>query len=160
MKQMYKYMSKKNMFVLFIFIIIVSVFFFCFGIGRVTYDAMKPSYKENSFIVYNKLSSSYEVGDVVLIDYQGHYILRRVMAVSGSEVNIDNEEGKLYVNGHIYDEYGQGMTLTDPEGIKFPVSVSKKHVFVLSDQRDNVLDSRKIGCVSYSNIVGKVIFKI
>lgn len=129
------------------------------GIGRIQSQSMEPTYQENHFIIYNKWDKDYKQGDVVVINYEGNLLIRRVIGIYGDKIDIDNEYGYVYIND-IQEEntYSEGLTLTDPLGIKFPIVVSQRQVFVLCDQRSNSTDSRKMGCINYKNIKGKVIF--
>lgn len=139
-------------------ILTVAVIFSLFGFARITSDSMEPTYIEGQFIIFTKLNNEYEKNDIVIIDYNGQKILRRIVGVSGDLVDIDNNLGELSING-IAEESNQ-LTVTDPVGIKFPIYIIKDQVFVLCDKRNNTTDSRRIGCINVEDIIGKVIFSI
>lgn len=139
-------------------ILTVAVIFSLFGFARITSDSMEPTYTEGQFIIFTKLNNEYEKNDIVIIDYNGQKILRRIVGVSGDLVDIDNNLGELSING-IAEESNQ-LTVTDPVGIKFPIYITKDQVFVLCDKRNNTSDSRRIGCINVEDIIGKVIFSI
>ena len=46
--------------------------------------------------------------------------------------------------------------------IEFPYQVPDGKWFVLSDVRENTIDSRnsEVGCVSNDNLIGKILFKV
>lgn len=132
-----------------------------FGIGRIQGDSMNPMYQQGHFIIYSKWDKNYQYGDVVVIDYEGHLLIRRVIGTYGDKIDIDNEHGYVLINDNKEDNhYSEGLTLTDPLGIKFPIVVSQRQVFVLCDQRNISADSRKMGCIHYKSIVGKVILTL
>lgn len=155
--------KRRNKKIINIVIIVVAVFtmFQLIGIGRVNSATMEPNYNKGNIIVYEKLTKDFEKNDIIVINYEGHIIIRRVIGVSGDHIDIDNTKGTLVINGvNETSQYTQGLTVTDPTGIKFPLYVSDNYYFVLCDNRSNTADSRKIGCINKSNIIGKVIISI
>lgn len=103
-------------------------------------------------------------GDVVICSKDsfdgGKCFVKRVIATEGQEVDIDFELGTVSVDGVILQEdYLYSDTFRE-EGIDFPLTVQKGHVFVMGDNRANSLDSRspQIGQVDLRQIVGKALF--
>jgi signal peptidase I len=98
-----------------------------------------------------------ERGDIVVFnptpDAEQPYI-KRVIGLPGEHITF--QDGAVYVNGQRLDEeYLQGArTSCRPDDV-CDIVVSPEHVFVLGDNRTNSTDSRSIGEVSLSNIVGK-----
>ena len=84
-----------------------------------------------------------------------------VIAGAGSFVNIDNE-GNVFVNGkELEEEYVKNKNLGEGD-IKYPYQVPDGEWFFLSDDGNNLNDSRNslIGSVKNDNIIGKVIFRV
>jgi signal peptidase I len=75
-------------------------------------------------------------------------------------VDIDFDAGIVYVDGTALDEPYIHTSTTREEGIEFPVTVKKGHVFVMGDNRERSTDSRSpmIGLVDERQIIGKAIF--
>jgi hypothetical protein len=78
-------------------------------------------------------------------------------------VNIDFISGVVFVNGQALEEtYILSPTHNDfgAEGISYPLTVKKGHVFLMGDNRNDSYDSRYsgIGQVDKRNILGKVFF--
>ncbi|MBQ8768988.1 MAG: signal peptidase I [Oscillospiraceae bacterium] len=103
-------------------------------------------------------------GDVIVASKEtfdnGAPIVKRVIATEGQVVDIDFEEGVVYVNGEELDE---PYTLTPTslyEGINFPLVVGEDCLFVLGDNRNGSRDSRhpSIGLIDEREVIGKVIF--
>lgn len=137
----------------------VCVVFCFFGVAKISSETMIPTYTEGQIIIFNKFTKDFNKGDIVLINYQDEFFIRRIIGTNKDVINIDNETGKVKINSQIEkDDYQKGITLSDPLGIKFPLKVAKDKFFVLCDNRKIITDSRKFGCISKKNIVGKVMF--
>ena len=91
--------------------------------------------------------------DIVVIDNGKDYLIKRVIALPGEEVEyIDN---KLYINGkQIKDKYSKGKTED------FRVKVDNNSYFVLGDNREDSLDSRYYGAFNKKKILGKTSFTV
>jgi len=103
-------------------------------------------------------------GDVVVVSKQaysnGKPIVKRVIATEGQTVDIDFDQGIVYVDGTALDEpYTKTLTTLKESG-SFPQVVEQGKVFVMGDNRNNSKDSRsnEIGQVDRREVLGKVIF--
>ena len=83
-------------------------------------------------------------------------IIKRVIAVGGDHLDIKNNE--VYINGKkIKENYIKENMNTEDLSIDIP----KGKVFVMGDNRNHSLDSRKLGYFDFDNdVIGKVFFKI
>lgn len=103
-------------------------------------------------------------GDVVVVSKQaydnGKPIVKRVIATEGQTVDIDFNEGVVYVDGVALDEPYTKTLTTLKEGTVFPLVVEEGKVFVMGDNRNNSKDSRstQIGQVDKREVLGKVAF--
>ena len=98
-----------------------------------------------------------ERGDIVVfdVDFQSDPLVKRVIAIGGDTVEINND-GNVYVNGVALEEdYIEGKTYAIDSTIS--ITVPEGHVFCLGDNRMNSHDSRfdDIGTVPLENIRGK-----
>lgn len=102
--------------------------------------------------------------DVVVVSKQaydnGKPIVKRVIATEGQTVDIDFNEGVVYVDGVAQDEPYTKTLTTLKEGTVFPLVVEEGKVFVMGDNRNNSKDSRstQIGQVDKREVLGKVAF--
>lgn len=147
--------------------IVAAVLCTCiFGIEKIDSDAMEPVVADGSKVLVNRIAYFYrkpEIGDVVAFncnvyseDGEGSTLIRRVAAVEGDKVKIQN--GNLYVNDVLYEGYReQSMYLEDMD----ETAIGKNRVFVLGDTKTAILDSRDqaIGQLRLDEIEGKVCFK-
>lgn len=123
-------------------------------------SSMTPSLEEGEIVVSIK-GSEFEQGDVVAFYYNNKILVKRVIAVAGEWVNID-EDGNVYVNGELIDEpYVDEKSLGDTN-IELPYQVPDERVFVMGDHRATSVDSRNtaVGCVAEEQVVGKIVFRV
>ena len=121
---------------------------------RVTGTSMTPTLQNDELVMCSK-HSDIEQGDVIAFYYNNKILLKRVIAVSGDKVEID-EDGTVYVNGEELDEpYISEKALGECD-LTFPYQVPDQKVFVMGDHRR----STAVGCVTEEAIIGKVIFRL
>lgn len=115
-------------------------------------------------LVSNMFYKEPKHGDVVVVSKQaydnGKPIVKRVIATEGQTVDIDFNEGVVYVDGVALDEPYTKTLTTLKEGTVFPLVVEEGKVFVMGDNRNNSKDSRstQIGQVDKREVLGKVAF--
>ena len=115
-------------------------------------------------LVGNMFYKDPSYGDIVVVSKQaydnGKPIVKRVIATEGQTVDIDFNEGIVYVDGVALDEPYTKTLTTLREGGEFPQVVAEGNVFVMGDNRNNSKDSRstQIGQVDKREVLGKVIF--
>lgn len=96
-------------------------------------------------------------GDIVVIDVGNRSLIKRIIAVGGDTIRLEN--GVLYLNGVIKEEpYVSPDRNTDRIKNTFEeLRVEEGYVFCMGDNRDNSEDSRGMyGCMPVENILGVV----
>lgn len=123
-------------------------------------SSMSPTLEDGETVVVIKGQSA-KPGDVIAFYYNGKLFIKRVIAMGGSVVDMD-EAGNISVDGVPLDEpylteksYGNG-------DVEFPFEVPAGLYFVLGDNRVNAADSRNsiLGCVEPENTLGRVVFRV
>jgi len=146
----------------------VLIFVFIARVIDVVGHSMVPTLQDGDKIVITRLTGDYERGDIVVLrkdTFREEPIVKRVIAVAGQTIDIDFENGVVYVDGEALDEPYVNELTYDPEDFESyerPLLVPEGCVFVMGDNRNNSTDSRRetIGCVDTRYIMGKVIFRI
>lgn len=160
-KHSFSRLLRSTIYVLIIIVAVASVGATLFmPVIEITDSSMKPLVEDGDIVLTIK-SSSFKTGDVVAFYYGNKILVKRVIGVQGDFVNID-KDGIVYVNGEKLEENYVKEFLKGESDIKYPVQVSDNSIFVLSDERNVLTDSRSenIGTIKKENIIGKVIFKV
>ena len=148
----------------YVLIIIVAISSICatlfMPVIEITDSSMKPLLNDGDIVLTVK-ENKFKTGDIVAFYHGNKILIKRVIGVESDFVKI-NKDGILYVNGkELKENYVKELKKGDSD-IKYPVQVSDGSIFVLSDERDVLTDSRtlNVGQIKTSDIIGKVIFKV
>ena len=138
-----------------------------FGIRtNVVGQAMEQTLENDDNILVNRFAyimSKPKAGDVIVFlpngNNKSHYYVRRVVAVPGDTVLIQN--GAVYVNGELFDEKVHVSAIEEAGLASEELKLEDDEFFVLGDNRNNSEDSRyaNIGNVKRDYIIGKAWFR-
>lgn len=148
--------------------IVTILFTFFFRLVSVSGSSMYPTLVNRDYLVLesNFLYRNVKQGDIVVlkVDYFDEPIVKRVIATGGQSVDIDFEQGIVYVDGvALNEDYVNEPTyksyLEYGMGLDYPVEVPEGSVFVMGDNRNESADSRfaPVGCVPESQISGRAL---
>ena len=123
-------------------------------------SSMVPTLNEGDVVVSVK-RADFQQGDVLAFYYNNKILVKRLIALPGSWVNID-ENGNVTVDGMPLEEPYLTEKALGETNIKLPYQVPDGRYFVMGDHRSTSVDSRNttVGCVSEEQIVGKIIFRV
>lgn len=143
-------------------IICVVLFVFFLRVIDVSGSSMVPTLQNADKMLVSNLFYKPKAGDVVVFRKDSYdpnkALVKRIIATEGQVVNIDFDNGIVYVDGQVQDEpYINALTTTQLDFIG-PAEVPEGCVFVMGDNRNASTDSRKaeIGMVDSRLILGKV----
>jgi len=147
-------------------VVCVLLFIFVIRVIDVVGTSMNPTLNNNDKMLVSGLFYKPKVGDIVVFkkdEYDpGKALVKRVIAVEGQEINMDFENGIVYIDGKAISEpYINEMTYNKLDFIG-PKTVPEGCVFVMGDNRNMSIDSRKseIGMLDTRLILGKAYFVI
>ena len=145
------------------------------SVTEISGESMYPTFSTGEKVLFTKFSSfsptkSYKQGDVVVCrfgninynkdnstqqDNTSTYI-KRIIAIGGDTIEI--ADGKVFVNDiDITNKYWGDTYVNDS---LLQIKIPEGYVFVIGDNINNSKDSRVIKSIPYSNILGKVAYKI
>ena len=152
--------------ILFMLVTIMIIFLLVFRVIIVSGSSMYNTLIDGDYLllVSNLFYREPSYGDIIVASKEsfdgGIPIIKRVIAVEGQTVDIDFEEGVVYVDGvALQEEYAYTGTNME-EGMEFPITIDQDCVFAMGDNRNGSLDSRspEIGQIDKREILGKAIF--
>lgn len=146
----------------------VLLFTLVLRIVRVDGPSMRDTLQDGDILlaVSRQLSGGLEAGDIVVVKKEyfnnGQPIVKRIIATEGQTVDIDFDEGVVYVDDVALEEdYILEPTYLE-EGVQFPVTVPENSFFLLGDNRNDSLDSRSpdLGTVDEREVIGKAVLLV
>lgn len=165
-------------------IAVVLIFSFVFRIATISGDSMlntliggnKYNGNRGDKVVITNIAYTPDNGDIVVISRNAENsvegqiagegpIIKRVIATGGQTVDIDFEEGIVYVDGKALKEDYISSPTTTKANVEFPLYVPEGYIFVLGDNRQDSLDSRFSqigdgGLVDTRYVLGHAVFRI
>lgn len=143
-----------------IVVIIIRSFFVTPAI--VDGNSMNPTLYNNNIILLNKLDyklNEIKRFDVVVVKVKNEKLIKRVIGLPGEYVVY--KDNNLYVDGFLIDEKFKHATTSDfkLETLGY-LKIPGDKYFVVGDNRNNSVDSRVIGLIDKSDILGSVSYKI
>lgn len=130
-------------------------------------SSMLPTLEDGNNLILDKISYRFkepERYDVIVFpfrDNSGKNYIKRIIALPGETIQID-EDGVIYIDGEVlYESYGREIILNPGNAIN-PITLGDDEYFVMGDNRNNSEDSRfsDVGTVKRDEILGKAWVRI
>jgi len=146
--------------------IIIPVRYFLIQPFYVKGASMEPNFHDHEYLIINEIVYRFfepQRGDIVVFRYPkdpSQYFIKRIIGLPGEKVKI--KDNKVYIYN---DQYPNGIAINEdiyladeeptPNIGKTEFILGQGEYFVLGDNREASLDSRKFGTVSRRLIIGK-----
>lgn len=137
-----------------VFLLVVMVlngFFFAFA--TVHQCSMYPTYCPGDQVII-KYVDEYNVGDVVIIENDGIFLIKRLVAKEGTMLTVDSTG--VYFDGEIYVSY---MGINDNFYYN-NVEIPEGYYYCIGDNVENSEDSRMHGLFTEDQMIGVVVFDL
>lgn len=112
----------------FITLSVILLFQTVFFIGYVPTASMEPTLKAGSYILGSRLSSQFDVGDIIVFERDGQLLVKRIAGKSGDQIDLSQLSYMTVIPIPVWEN----VVITVPED----------SFFVLGDNAENSLDSR------------------
>ena len=126
-------------------------------------SSMESSLHDGDEIIVEKVSyymHDPERYDIIVFPFSDNvYYIKRIIGLPGETIQI--KDGKIYIDGvQLWEQYGNEQ-IKDAGLAKEEIVLGKDEYFVLGDNRNSSIDSRKaeVGTVKRSEIIGKAWLK-
>lgn len=146
---------------------VAFVFIFLFRTVGVVGTSMYPTLNNADRIVLTAYYDEVQQGDIIVSCQPCEkpvpdVLVKRVIATGGQTVDIDFDNGIVYVDGEALDEPYISEPTRDRESFKGAVTVPEGYVFVMGDNRNGSTDSRddRVGFIREEYLLGKALFRI
>lgn len=153
--------------------LIVVVIALSFGLRTFVFQAyeipsgsMEETIQTGDMVFAEKVSyylRDVEQGDIITFNdplSPGRVLIKRVIAVGGQTVNINDEDGYVYVDGEpLAEPYTDGLPSYRLENsianVTYPYTVPEGELWVMGDNRTNSQDSRYFGSIDEDSVTGR-----
>ena len=137
---------------------------FTFGVRmiRVDGESMLPTLQDGQRLMITSYPYTPQRGDIVVIDAYTAYgdpLVKRVIGIEGDTIDIDFQNGIVYLNGEALEEPYTAEPTYLQESVTFPVTVPEGCLFVMGDNRNHSTDSRddRVGFVDERDVLGRLL---
>lgn len=117
-------------------------------------------------VIENEKSYFFQIGsdntEIVSGSSLGKRLIKRVIAVGGQTINIDFENGIVYIDDKpLSESYIKSPTYLNPGAFDYPITIPEGYIFVMGDNRNNSTDSRdpSVGLVRNEDVIGKAVLR-
>ena len=143
-----------------LFLVAVLLTFF-FRTVSVDGGSMYPTLNDKDQLILSHLFYTPQRGDIVVIsrlETKEEPLIKRVIAVAGDTIQI-TADGCVILNGTQLDE--PYISVRTPSfGHTDPVTIEEGYIFVMGDNRTISHDSRIIGPIHISRVMGKAVLRL
>lgn len=167
MKKVLREILNTSLYLLGVLCLVYLVIHFVGQRTQVQGHSMEPTLSTEDNLIVDKLSYRFhdpERFDIIVFPFleeEETFYIKRIIGLPGETVQID-EEGNIYVDGEVLEEYYGKEVIANPGRAYEPVELGEEEYFVLGDNRNNSLDGRdpSVGNIKRENIIGRAWLRI
>ena len=144
--------------------VVAVALIFTFGVRmiRVDGESMLPTLQDGQRLMFSSYPYPPQRGDFVVTDAYTAYgdpLVKRVIGIEGDTIDIDFQNGIVYLNGEVLEEPYTAEPTYLQESVTFPVTVPEGCLFVMGDNRNHSTDSRddRVGFVDERDVLGRLL---
>ena len=134
---------------------------------QVVGSSMESTLSDGDNLIVDKITyrfSEPQRYDIIVFPFKyekNTYYIKRIIGMPGETVRID-QEGVIYVNDKVLQEYYGREIIQDPGVAKREITLGKDEYFVMGDNRNNSTDSRDpvVGNIHRDDILGRAWLRI
>ena len=140
-------------------VLFICVYLLLFGTAEVSGSSMEPTYSNGDFLFLYK-TEGINRGNIVIIynETLNKLLCKRVIGVSGDHVHIDSNG--LSVNDTLLDESYVKTSDWYKGYSDLDVDVPDGALFVMGDNRSNSTESRQLGCMPATDVLGVSVLNV
>lgn len=132
---------------------------FLVSLANVSGSSMNDAFFDQDDVLIAHSIEGITYGDVVVVQVEDEYFLKRVVGLPGDSVVVTS--GEVRINGEALDEpYLSDSQTICYGGNECDVTLNETEYYVLGDNRDNSIDSRDLGPIEETKFYGHVIFTL
>lgn len=126
--------------------------------------SMEPNYFNRDYLLVDKVSYRFSEprrGQIVVFrnpENRRVDFVKRVIGLPGEAVTVS--DGRVSVNGRLLEEHYLSGVKTEAFDEIAEVQLGESEYFVMGDNRENSLDSRRIGPISRADFIGRVFVRV
>lgn len=151
-----KYLELRDVAVILLMCLAVTLLLDVFMFSLVSGDSMYPTLNSGDLLISSRISG-FEIGDIVIVErdnaspLESKYLVKRVIARQGDTLDIIS--GQIILNNKLITE----PYITNSWNCDYSIVVPEGYVFLMGDNRNVSVDSRVMGPVPISNVKARVL---
>lgn len=148
-------LSKLVIFISLYFILILTISNKVFSFYIVNGNSMLPNVHDKEIKLVNKMVKKYKRGDIVIVkNNRGQYLMiKRIIGLPGERLDVIYDD--VYINDKKLDESYVNQSDEKSDFYIRNIRLKEDEYYVMGDNRNDSIDSRELGPLKKSDIIGR-----
>lgn len=127
-------------------------------------QSMEPNFYERDYLIIDEITYRFRIperGDIIVFrsPISNDHYLKRIIALPGERVKVDGNKVIIYNQAYPQGNVVNEPYIAEPTLGSVSFTLGDDEYFVLGDNRDASLDSRRFGAIKKRDIIGRVWFR-